>query len=898
MQLREKKNFMQSKSLLLIGLVDCHPSGRQLSLNSLAGGPSTLLDWLEVQLGLRTQGGQRANRITEFANLLDQSSDAVFSASLAVDRWATTGEVLDRFDDLTISGWDANDHESLPQLVRDLARTVAGKKLEFVSEAVRLERVLSALVEGQTLPPHECQLLDKAEVWPVRWQKMLTKLNCVPAQVAESAGPRGTSLRFAQETVRGISKSQIAPDESFRHIVTRSEATACELIANVLSHGNDDLSDTVIYCADSHLALRLDACFHRAGLPTMGASIISPAHPVLQVLPLVLNLCWEPVDPQALLDFLSLPLKPITPSVAKKLAEALVDQPGFGSGRWEDAIAEVCTDDWDKDGKIQKTLNEWLYTERIPRGTDISTTQIGEVCGRVAKWATGRSLLLDREDEENADLYEAYRTAANQASFLGELGESQGRTISEPQLKRLLEESTALGVKTQPFIEADGGPTLVNSLSQISGPFRRLIWVGLSVSDAPLCRWSTQQLRRLRNNGIDIDDGSRKLSALRSAEVRGLGFISESMLAIHLPKDWEQRLNPLWLAIQNCFEKEYKPASIETLIAAGETQQLTPYHFDVHSYVSVRPQPERKLWRVAEGLLRDRTTVSASELQDRLGCPLKWVFNYQARLSPSSIAQLPLEHNLMGTFCHSILEGVFAGNRSIPSIEEAANAVGQLFDERLPKDAAPLAQPDKLIERHKLRNHLVGATRTLISTLIEGGYTTIDIEVDLGGEAFGKELVGSVDCVASKTDGSEAIIDFKYSGKRYREMLKDGRAVQLATYAYSRSENGNFPGVAYLIIADGSLCSPEQSPVVKSSRSDLVDGPSIKSVWDAFEQAVTDADSWLAGDAPIPARPLMEIALWPAGAELVLDAKLKAGESQGVCRYCSYTQLCGLARVE
>lgn len=252
----------------------------------------------------------------------------------------------------------------------------------------------------------------------------------------------------------------------------------------------------------------------------------------------------------------------------------------------------------------------------------------------------------------------------------------------------------------------------------------------------------------------------------------------------------------------------------------------------------------------------------------------------------------------MGTFCHSILEGVFAGNRSIPSIEESANAVGQLFDERLPKDAAPLAQPDKRIERHKLRNQLVGATQTLVSTLIEGGYTTIDIEVDLGGEAFGKELVGSVDCVASKTGGSEAIIDFKYSGKRYREMLKDGRAVQLATYAYGRSENGNFPGVAYLIIADGSLCSPEQSPVVKSSRSDLVDGPSIQSVWDAFEQAVIDADSWLAGDTPIPARPLMEIALWPAGAELVLDAKLKAGESQGVCRYCSYTQLCGLARVE
>lgn len=887
------------QAIKILSTVVDHASGHELGLkNTILAGPRDLLAWLETQLGLRTQGAHRANRITEFANLLDRSSDAVFAASLAVDRWATAGELLDRFDDLTVSGWDANDHESLPQLVRDIARTVAGSKLEFPSDAVRLQRILLALDSGQTLPPHECHLMDKLELWPSLWQKVLSRLNCLPALVQGSAGPDGSSLRLAQDAVRGISKSKIVSDESLRHVVTRSEATACELIANVLANCNDGSSETVIYCADDYLALRLDACLHRAGLPTMGASIVSPAHPVLQVLPLVLNLCWEPVDPQALLDFLSLPVKPITPSVAKSLAAALVEQPGFGSTRWDEAVAEVCSAEWDEDGKIRKTLNEWLYVERIQRGSEISTTKIREVCGRVAKWATGRSQLLDREDEEKSDLYEAYRTAANQASFLGDLTESQGRTISEPQLKRLLEESTALGVKTQPFIEADGGPTLVSSLAEISGPFRRLIWVGLSVSDAPLCRWSTQQLQQLRSHGIDIDDGSRKLSSLRSAEARGLGFISESMLAIHLPQDWEQRLHPLWLAIQNCFEESYKPLSIESLIAEGDTQHLFPYCFDISSFVAVKPQPERKLWRIAEGLIRDRTTVSASELQDRLGCPLKWVFNYQARLSPSSIAQLPEDHNLMGTFCHSTLEGVFAGNKSIPSVEEAVNSVGQLFDERLPKDAAPLAQPDKRIERQKLRNNLVGATRTLISTLTDGGYKTIDIEVALGGEAFGKELVGSVDCVATKANGSEAIIDFKYSGKRYREMLKDGRAVQLATYAYGRSENGNFPGVAYLIIADGSLCTPEQSPVAKSSKSELVDGPSIQSVWDAFENAVSDADSWLAGDAPVPARPLMEMDTWPVGVELVLDNKLKAGDSQGVCRYCSYPQLCGLQRVE
>jgi hypothetical protein len=129
-------------------------------------------------------------------------------------------------------------------------------------------------------------------------------------------------------------------------------------------------------------------------------------------------------------------------------------------------------------------------------------------------------------------------------------------------------------------------------------------------------------------------------------------------------------------------------------------------------------------------------------------------------------------------------------------------------------------------------------------------------------------------------------------------MLKDGSAIQLATYAYGRSEGNGFPSVAYLIISDGSLCTPDGSPIARTSKTDLVDGPSIQAVWTEFEQAVNSADSWLSGDTAVPARPLLDVESWPAGAELVLNKNLKAGESQSVCRYCNYKQLCGLVRVE
>ena len=46
----------------------------------------------------------------------------------------------------------------------------------------------------------------------------------------------------------------------------------------------------------------------------------------------------------------------------------------------------------------------------------------------------------------------------------------------------------------------------------------------------------------------------------------------------------------------------------------------------------------------------------------------------------------------------------------------AVERVRQVFDQRLPLDAAPLAQPDGLIERQKLRDELSGATRVLVES--------------------------------------------------------------------------------------------------------------------------------------------------------------------------------------
>jgi RecB family exonuclease len=340
---------------------------------------------------------------------------------------------------------------------------------------------------------------------------------------------------------------------------------------------------------------------------------------------------------------------------------------------------------------------------------------------------------------------------------------------------------------------------------------------------------------------------------------------------------------------------EWRADAIEDLIIESRCEALTPFNFSCESVAVQPPQPMRAEWNIPASLLRDRNTASASELEDRLACPLKWTLRYQAGLRPSEIASLPDEFRLRGNLFHKILDHVFGTGGDLPSVEEAIRLVGEAFDERLPLDAAPLAQPEKRVESLKLRSELVKATELFVTTLTAGGYQSVKIEEPTEGSVFGKELRGSIDCLATANDGREAVVDFKYAGrKKYYKMIEEGRSAQLATYAFSRRQvTGRFPAVAYLILSDGAMFTPRGAPLEGVDPAQTINGPSIEQVWNNFSRAISAADSWLTTDEPVPARPLQDAADWPPGADLVLIDPLPQNETQSACRYCDFTRLCG-----
>lgn len=202
----------------------------------------------------------------------------------------------------------------------------------------------------------------------------------------------------------------------------------------------------------------------------------------------------------------------------------------------------------------------------------------------------------------------------------------------------------------------------------------------------------------------------------------------------------------------------------------------------------------------------------------------------------------------------------------------------------------------KLLECQTLRRQMQNATRVLISMLAAGQYRITGIETTLSGTAFGKTLNGSIDCVAERDDGEEAVIDFKYGGRsKYHDQIEEGKAVQLATYAYGRhKERGEFPAVAYLVLSDGLMFTPSGSPVRGVGRQSVIDAAGIQDVWLQFETAMVNAEQWLTSGDLVPARPLQEPDDWPVGVTMVLNDRPPKDSVQKVCQYCDYQTLCGL----
>jgi hypothetical protein len=661
-------------------------------------GPLGLLSILETQLGLLGEHPPQSDRIVQYRDFLGRadSPSRFYHASFATDELGTAATLLAWRDAWFLHGWAGVMPATAGKRLRDLAdveHIARGKLAPSLGE--RLERVLVAMQRRTPAIVH-VRLLDARRAFAPRWQDVLEKLPVIEPKAP--ATPSGKNLlgqlqRNLLDAASGRSVAKIPWREDPSVTVVRAE-TRVFASAWLAARINDEPSSLLVATSD---AARLDAALVRAGASRHGLSETSAFRPSLQVLPLALEILWEPINFHGLVQFLTHPICPVPGYARRQLAAKIADQPGIGGAVWKAVREEIAQHYGEDAAAVLEKVGFWV---EHPRFAPQAGAPMDAVLDRVERLAEFFRLRLGDAD--------AARRIANHAGFsqcracADALRGLQGQgvtTIRPRQLQTLLAQATSQG-SDNPLLVAEVGARLtITDPGAAVQPVDEVIWWQLAMPHLPApYPWSAAEIRALAGAGVRLPSMDNRLAGTAQMWLRPI-LAARGKLVLVLPPMGEE-VHPLWQMIEAVVER---PAvlSLEPLLT-----QSSPLTHDV----SHRALPAAKRWwqlpadvRVA---LRQKESYSSLELL--LFNPYHWLLWYPAQLRSSIIVALGSDFRLLGNLAHGLIADLYQRPDALQMSDAAFAAwFGSAFMQRVTEEGAVLLMPGRRSDREGFRHRLL-----------------------------------------------------------------------------------------------------------------------------------------------------------------------------------------------
>lgn len=313
-------------------------------------GPAGLLGILETHLGLAGPRWTAAERAASIVGTI-REREGFYSRSAESDLLGTAERLLRDRDILWMHGWRG---EGLTPRLADLAAATALAPPGFPD---RLQAVIDELGKRTSpwKPIERLDLLEPPEDLVPSWrlvveelERLGTEVSTAGVEAVDASGDLGAlkarlGLGGASEVEPeggdgdGAEGGGFEPrgDGSLELVRGYGPLETADEVAAWLA-ARADLADTLIIGADE----ALDDALHRHGLPTTGAPNHADRAASLQILPLVIELLFDPPDPQRVLELVCLPDGPVPRGLAFRLRNALREWPAARSPAWNRAVEE------------------------------------------------------------------------------------------------------------------------------------------------------------------------------------------------------------------------------------------------------------------------------------------------------------------------------------------------------------------------------------------------------------------------------------------------------------------------------------------------------------------------------------------------------------------------------
>lgn len=797
------------------------------SLGISVVGPLGFLNILETQLGLLSIHPSQAERIVQYRDCLQKldSDQRFYHRSFATDPLGTAACLLDWRDQWILHGWNGAMATEVPKRLRDLAdvETLASTEVS-PNVGQRLKAVLIAL-QHRKPDIEQVQLVESVEAFPHCWQALLATLPVAGPQefVGAGQGFLGALQQQLQRAASGQSPQKLKwqDDGSVQVVQAETPTLANHWLATQLAVDQPTLLVSGIDGA------RLDAQLAAARLPRQGLKEASAFRPALQVLPLALELLWDPLNFYSLVQFLTHSVCPIPGFARRRLAEKVADAPGIGGAYWQRTLADI--DKYygeEKAPQVRDQITQWIEHKRFPSAFGAPVDAVIERVERLAEFF--RLRLGEADPARRLAFHAGYGQCKACLDSLKGL-QAQGATGIRPrQLQKLVTQATANGSDNSLWPAEVGARQVVSHPGAVTEAVERVIWSPLAMPVLPGSDlWSESELRALKQAGVKLPSVSDRLDQIAASWLRPV-MAAKKQLILVLPPPGDE-VHPLWQMIGAVVDQP-KVHALETLLSTGG-ETLVP--------VTPMPLPaSKRWWHLPEDIsVTLRPKESFSSLEKLLFNPYHWLLQYPAKLKPSRIISLGGDFRMLGNLAHGLVEQYFLHPDALTMSTSAFDIwFGDAFNALVDQEGAILRTPGRGADLEGFRYRLHRSMQTLREHVAKADMVQVAPERVVSGNFPGGELEGSADLVMQNGRGERAIVDMKWSGiKKFPEKLQQNRHLQLAIYAeLLRQENGQWPSVAYYILDKARLFAADDRAFPEAEVVAAADGENTAQLWQRF----------------------------------------------------------------
>ena len=903
-QVLSEQSSQQERNVTMEIIYSIHQEGspwsrEEAELGKVRTGPLGLLGILETRLGLQVPEIHPVHRINAMMGILqmEDRAEGWAHSSFFSDPWATARELLSLRDQLALSGWRGEELKASPRLQTLWALEQHRNSLP-PGEGERLGRILEVLEEGAAPGIREITLLQPPGALPVLWQRVFQALEArgVFLRREEIRKPYGSNapqsnLEILQAFLLG--EENLPPlregDESLLLYEAPNEWEGGKEAALWLAAGGEANRKTAVICGKRTEIL--DLSLERLSLPRMAKGEASPWREKQQLLPLILAMAWNPPSLKILVMFLTHPLSPIPSWAGRRLLEAISKEPGIGGDAWKKAMNDIRgkSREYDQEQGRQNTDKllediEWLtWKDRHDPGEGISEESLRRRCRMVADCLRP---LAGKEPSVPGLLA--------QGEELAKVAAGKG-FISRILLEQILETLIGEGTKGPESLEEAAPWMLSVEQGGLAGKVEELLWFPFNDSSIPNpTYWSRREREELASYGI-FPPAGRELQAQEAASwTRALLLTEKRFVAISLrEREGEEVSHHPFQDLLARF-----PGSEKLFRPWPGAPKSGDWHFAGRSLALVegkkrREEPPALVCQVAPGSIPGPQSLSYSSLKNLIGCPLNWVLDKHGKLKPVESQNIPTGNQMVGSFAHRIVERLYLDNPA-PGEEEAMAQAESLYEELITSMALSLLEEGSGVENRRYRKAVVESVGYMAREFQEKGLRVRGVETALEGKLEGISFTGYADILLEDPEGTPVVVDMKWSSsdKYFRENLKGGIALQLATYAWLLQPGGmeQVQTAYYMLkqrrfVTESSLFSG--MPVEAEAGKEAIWKGAVASLQETLK-ALSQGE--------IQVRGLEENGAGGTGEK---KGKIQDWKARGLlyqeapCRFCHYQALCG-----